>query len=370
MSVLSKGTIKESDVISTVNSAENRSAKTLKEASLLTTENMKWNRYKPVNWDSATVDRSTDNWTLGKDGHYGIVAPTGAKNALTLKNRFTSDGKNGWGYVTKTAPYRLGDFRGFDTDVKRPYMETSFESVYYDGFLYFPRVHAIASANALTPQDIINTYGNGVVEYNAHFGIMFEDTTSGYCYITTNLSPKTSSVLPSNRTYNIYPIICPRLYPSITSFNDTYDVDFFPYPNATRKLDILIDSNSSICTCSCVNMKLGSIAKFNPHWVCSTADYIVVRPVYVYKRFKTSTTGSALKSGESKLTGYQSEVQSSYKGGSTTDLFTTSVPVSDYSTMNFEIYANVEYHLTVGGADRTDTHSEYFRVNVTPVQSS
>lgn len=372
MTVLSKNTIKLSDVTATLATAENRTVTTLAEASVLTTENMKWNIYKPVNWDTPTVDRSNDNWTKGKDGHYGITAPSGSKNATTLINKFTTDGKNGWGYVSKNRPYRLADFRGFDTDVKAPSLNYNLETAYYDGLLYFSFPKAITSVNALTPIDVINTYSSDTTTYDAKFGLLFKDRTSGLYYITTNTSVRNASPLVTGRAYDIYPILSPNTYNSITAFNDTYDVDFFPYPSAKRVMNVMIYAKSKITTISCANKALGSLALLNPRFNFSTSDAerVSVKINYVYKRKKTSTTGSTLVSGESVMTGYNDTVVSSGTSKYTEYMWTRDQPFADYSTYNVEIYATTTFYKTVAGVERSVSSSATYRVNVTPMQST
>ena len=64
-----------------------------------------WAKYKPVPWDSVTVDRNS-NWFKGNNGLCGLNIPTASGTPDDIYNLQ-------WGYAPPSSYFRLGDFDGY-----------------------------------------------------------------------------------------------------------------------------------------------------------------------------------------------------------------------------------------------------------------
>ena len=184
----------------------------------------KWTRYKPVDWDAVAIDIKS-NWS-GKGGHCNWSFPT--TTSLSGIPAFYSKTNNGWSYSTVSAPYRLGDFNGYDSNATTPisiYCPTPVEPSKFYASIY----DNLDGGTQLSINDVI---GSGTW----YFGIALYNTSNNLSYFKTVTTPNNNETISFKTLavggYTVYPFISSTQYPndSNTEVNGT---TYIPFPIIT-----------------------------------------------------------------------------------------------------------------------------------------
>lgn len=216
MAMISKTNVNVSDIGNTLNNAGG--SVTVNEPLTYFTTSAKinmWSKYKPVPFTADFPDFSS-NWWKGNDGNCGINITK--YNSMEEIYNATVGSTNGWSYDLPTGgesePFRLGDFRGYDTEAVPP----------IKGFKFPERAGLNNDASATfeyntttedSPRLVMSDFGS--LE-NCYLGVVIWDTTLNkkIAWNTTSTTIKAGankvtvkmSVTYTGSRYKAVPFLC------------------------------------------------------------------------------------------------------------------------------------------------------------------
>lgn len=220
-----------------------------------------WAKYKPTIYPSPFPD----DWYRGGDGNYGLNISVDNK-VSTVSNLVAQYSKtnNGYGNLYKrptgnsSAPYRLGDFRGYNHKAKPeisdylPVTQLTRESAH----------ELSVSYNAITTDGDQISYTQVSAYSGFRFGFIIMNGSNLATILTASTTINNGNykvTLPANRlqlgTYQVYPMFCSADYSS----SDTLKaMNLYAVPNLTggKTLQIISQSNVVMNYFESINAKL------------------------------------------------------------------------------------------------------------------
>nr|DAG47515.1 MAG TPA: hypothetical protein [Caudoviricetes sp.] len=205
-----------------------------------------WAKYKPYHINQLFID---DNDWYNINGDHGITIPN--TTSLNSVIEFYNQNNNGFGYYRpvggENSPYRLGDFRGYDSNAKFQIKGISHPTTWVKGDGYITFGCSIYSDNELGNSIKLSDFET---LKNCYFGVMLlQDKTIKY-YRTSNktilndgISINISDSAIYSGTYDIYPFLSTASFYNNQNANNVASI-YYPIPNC-NKSNIFIKSESS-----------------------------------------------------------------------------------------------------------------------------
>lgn len=257
-------------------------------ASLCTYEGINmWAKYKPVDSDNAFLDINT-GWK-GKRNDCNINYPK-ATNIYDIKDYYSQAG-NGFTYRTASAPYRLGDFRGYNHNARSEYLKISTTSPSTEDDVSISAAYNVQSVDSdwISMKDLLN---DGSVTY--HFGVLlYNNNGNKLQYIKTSDTSVVKFKKVSAGTYTVYPFMSSVDYSS-SDFPQLQAGSYVPIP-VLQPITLVVktkeDNNASKVTLS--QDGLGNATVKNVDRVSHV--------VSLQLRFSSSKENSSMQFGEYTL---------------------------------------------------------------------
>lgn len=257
-------------------------------ASLCTYEGINmWAKYKPVDSDNAFLDINT-GWK-GKRNDCNINYPK-ATSIYDIKGYY-SQADNGFTYRTASAPYRLGDFRGYNHNARSEYLGISTTSPSAEDAVSISAAYNLQSVDSdwISMKDLLN---DGNITY--HFGVLlYNNNGNKLQYMRTSDTNVVEFTKVNAGTYTVYPFMSSVDYAS-SDFPQLQAGSYIPIPvlqPITLVVETRTDINASKVTL--IQNGLGSATIKNVDSVSHV--------VSLQLRFSSSKEYSSMQFGESIL---------------------------------------------------------------------
>ena len=212
-----------------------------------------WNKYKPTDVGGDFPEYPGTYWK-GKDGDCMMVVKT-VSNLTALENLYLT-GDTGWVYKTfdasKSTPYRLGDFRGYDTNASScissiQYSEIIEVTTSGTNNVWLTPLYKSQNNHELNLSDIWNKTTYSYMD-GWYVGFVYKSTRSSELKIITQSNPidyediNETILFPVDASYRgtftLYPVLSQHSY--TTETNVLHPSSYIcPLPNSTR-IDIEI----------------------------------------------------------------------------------------------------------------------------------
>ena len=203
-----------------------------------------WSKHKPVIWHSNTTD-DNPNWYKATDGKCGIEIPSLGSNFNIIDTSTWTRQKPGGG---SGAPFRLGDFRGYNHNAK-PLVSTNLidditvnrgSNSTWD---FYPNIITNADSSNLSLDDISlggkklgDCYVAVRIDYNGYTVYACSASTiRNYPKISVNLSSFSSNMIGQKMTARFF--ICGDYFAQKTSWI-IQDIQYCMYSDSTNKTSI------------------------------------------------------------------------------------------------------------------------------------
>lgn len=257
-------------------------------ASLCTYEGINmWAKYKPVDSDNAFLDINT-GWK-GKRNDCNINYPK-ATSIYDIKGYY-SQADNGFTYRTASAPYRLGDFRGYNHNARSEYLGIGTTSPSAEDAVSISAAYNLQSVDSdwISMKDLLN---DGDITY--HFGVLlYNNNGNKLQYMRTSDTNVVKFTKVNAGTYTVYPFMSSVDYTS-SDFPLFQAGSYIPIPvlqPITLVVETRTDINASKVTL--IQSGLGSATIKNVDSVSHV--------VSLQLRFSSSKENSSMQFGESIL---------------------------------------------------------------------
>ena len=257
-------------------------------ASLCTHEGINmWAKYKPVDSDNAFLDINT-GWK-GKRNDCNINYPK-ATSIYDIKGYY-SQADNGFTHRTASAPYRLGDFRGYNHNARSEYLGIGTTSPSAEDAVSISAAYNLQSVDSdwISMKDLLN---DGSITY--HFGVLlYNNNGNKLQYVRTSDTNVVKFKKVNAGTYTVYPFMSSVDYAS-SDFPQLQAGSYIPIP-VLQPITLVVKSREDI-NASKVTLKqsgLGSVTIKNVDNVSHV--------VSLQLRFSSSKENSSLQFGESIL---------------------------------------------------------------------
>lgn len=193
-------------------------------ATLCKSENINmWAKYKPVDSDNAFLDINT-GWK-GKRNDCNINYPK-ATNIYDIKGYY-SQADNGFTHRTASAPYRLGDFRGYNHNARSEYLGIGTTSPSAENAVIISAAYNLQSVDSdwISMKDLLN---DGSITY--HFGVLlYNNNGNKLQYIRTSDTNVVEFTKVNAGTYTVYPFMSSVDYTS-SDFPQLQAGSYIPIP--------------------------------------------------------------------------------------------------------------------------------------------
>lgn len=257
-------------------------------ASLCTYEGINmWAKYKPVDSDNAFLDINT-GWK-GKRNDCNINYPK-ATSIYDIKGYY-SQADNGFTHRTASAPYRLGDFRGYNHNARSEYLGIGTTSPSEEDAVSISAAYNLQSVDSdwISMKDLLN---DGSITY--HFGVLlYNNNGNKLQYMRTSDTNVVKFTKVNAGTYTVYPFMSSVDYTS-SDFPQLQAGSYIPIPvlqPITLVVKAKTDINASKVTL--IQNGLGSATIKNVDSVSHV--------VSLQLRFSSSKENSSMQFGESIL---------------------------------------------------------------------
>lgn len=259
-------------------------------ASLCTYEGINmWAKYKPVDSDNAFLDINT-GWK-GKRNDCNINYPK-ATSIYDIKGYY-SQADNGFTHRTASAPYRLGDFRGYNHNARSEYLGIDTTSPSAEDAVSISAAYNLQSVDSdwISMKDLLN---DGNITY--HFGVLlYNNNGNKLQYMRTSDTNVVKFTKVNAGTYTVYPFMSSVDYTS-SDFPQLQVGSYIPIP-VLQPITLVVKSRADIND-SVVTLRqdgLGSATIENVDSVSHVVSLLL--------RFSSSKENSSMQFGESILTG-------------------------------------------------------------------
>ena len=193
-------------------------------ASLCTYEGINmWAKYKPVDSDNAFLDINT-GWK-GKRNDCNINYPK-ATSIYDIKGYY-SQADNGFTHRTASAPYRLGDFRGYNHNARSEYLGIGTTSPSAEDAVSISAAYNLQSVDSdwISMKDLLN---DGNITY--HFGVLlYNNNGNKLQYMRTSDTNVVKFTKVNAGTYTVYPFMSSVDYTS-SDFPQLQAGSYIPIP--------------------------------------------------------------------------------------------------------------------------------------------
>ena len=252
-------------------------------ATLCKSENINmWSKYKPVDSDNAFLDINT-GWK-GKRNDCNINYPK-ATSIYDIKDYY-SQADNGFTHRTASAPYRLGDFRGYNHNARSEYLGISTTSPSAEDAVSISAAYNLQSADSdwISMKDLLN---DGSITY--HFGVLLYNNNSNKLqYVRTSDTNIVKFTKVSAGTYTVYPFMSSVDY-ATSDFPQLQVGSYIPIP-VLQPITLVVKNASKV---TLKQDGLGSVTIEN----VDNASHVVSLQL----RFSSSNENSNMQLGESIL---------------------------------------------------------------------
>lgn len=283
-----------------------------------------WAKYKPVDSDSPFLDIST-GWK-GKRNDCNINYPK-ATSVYDIKGYY-SQADNGFTYRTASAPYRLGDFRGYNHNARSEYLKIGTTSPSAEDAVSISAAYNLQSADSdwISMKDLLN---DGSITY--HFGVLlYNNNGDKLRYMRTSDTNVVKFTKVSAGTYTVYPFMSSVAYTS-SDFPQLQAGSYIPIP-VLQPITLVVKTKPDI-NASKVTLRQNGLGS-------ATIENVdnVSHVVSLHLRFSSSNESSSMLFGESTLIS-NTKLAS---GDSKTVLFKNKMQ----SGKSYDLWLYVDYVLT------------------------
>lgn len=257
-------------------------------ASLCTYEGINmWAKYKPVDSDNAFLDINT-GWK-GKRNDCNINYPK-ATSIYDIKGYY-SQADNGFTHRTASAPYRLGDFRGYNHNARSEYLEISTTSPSEEDAVSISAAYNLQTVDSdwISMKDLLN---DGNITY--HFGVLlYNNNGNKLQYMRTSDTNVVKFTKVNAGTYTVYPFMSSVDYTS-SDFPQLQVGSYIPIP-VLQPITLVVETRTDISAgkVTLTQSGLGSATVKNVDSVSHV--------VSLQLRFSSSKENSSMQFGESIL---------------------------------------------------------------------
>lgn len=256
-------------------------------ASLCTCEGINmWAKYKPVDSDNAFLDINT-GWK-GKRNDCNINYPK-ATSIYDIKDYY-SQADNGFTYRTASAPYRLGDFRGYNHNARSEYLGISTTSPSAEDDVSISAAYNLQSVDSdwISMKDLLN---DGSITY--HFGVLLYNNRNKLQYMRTSDTNVVKFTKVNAGTYTVYPFMSSVDYAS-SDFPQLQAGSYIPIP-VLQPITLVVKTKPDINGSKVILRQIGTGS--------ATIDNVdrVSHIVSLQLRFSSSKENSSMQFGETIL---------------------------------------------------------------------
>lgn len=256
-------------------------------ASLCTYEGINmWAKYKPVDSDNAFLDINT-GWK-GKRNDCNINYPK-ATSIYDIKGYY-SQADNGFTHRTASAPYRLGDFRGYNHNARSEYLEIGTTSPSAEDAVSISAAYNLQSVDSdwISMKDLLN---DGNITY--HFGVLlYNNNGNKLQYMRTSDTNTVKFTKVNAGTYTVYPFMSSVAYTS-SDFPQLQAGSYIPIP-VLQPITLVVKTRTD--NASKVTLRQSGLGS-------ATIENVdrVSHVVSLQLRFSSSKENSSMQVGESIL---------------------------------------------------------------------
>lgn len=257
-------------------------------ASLCTYEGINmWAKYKPVDSDNAFLDINT-GWK-GKRNDCNINYPK-ATSIYDIKGYY-SQADNGFTHRTASAPYRLGDFRGYNHNARSEYLGISTTSPSTEDAVSISAAYNLQSVDSdwISMKDLLN---DDNITY--HFGVLlYNNNGNKLQYMRTSDTNVVKFTKVNAGTYTVYPFMSSVDYAS-SDFPQLQAGSYIPIP-VLQPITLVVKNRTDInaSKVTLIQSGLGSATIKN----VDSMSHVVSLQL----RFSSSKENSSMQFGESIL---------------------------------------------------------------------
>ena len=257
-------------------------------ASLCTYEGINmWAKYKPVDSDNAFLDINT-GWK-GKRNDCNINYPK-ATSIYDIKGYY-SQADNGFTYRTASAPYRLGDFRGYNHNARSEYLGIGTTSPSAEDAVSISAAYNLQSVDSdwISMKDLLN---DGNITY--HFGVLlYNNKGNKLQYMRTSDTNVVKFTKVRAGTYTVYPFMSSVDYTS-SDFPQLQAGSYIPIP-VLQPITLVVKARTDI-NASKVTLSQSDFGSATVENVDSVSHVVSLQ-----LRFSSSKEFSSMQFGESIL---------------------------------------------------------------------
>lgn len=257
-------------------------------ASLCTYEGINmWAKYKPVDSDNAFLDINT-GWK-GKRNDCNINYPK-ATSIYDIKGYY-SQADNGFTHRTASAPYRLGDFRGYNHNARSEYLGIGTTSPSAEDAVSISAAYNLQSVDSdwISMKDLLD---DDNITY--HFGVLlYNNNGDNLQYMRTSDTNIVKFTKVHAGTYTVYPFMSSVDYTS-SDFPQLQVGSYIPIP-VLQPITLVVKTKTDI-NASNVTLRQSGLGSATIENVDSVSHV-----VSLYLRFSSSKEYSSMQFGESVL---------------------------------------------------------------------
>lgn len=257
-------------------------------ASLCTYEGINmWAKYKPVDSDNAFLDINT-GWK-GKRNDCNINYPK-ATSIYDIKGYY-SQADNGFTHRTASAPYRLGDFRGYNHNARSEYLGIDTTSPSAEDAVSISAAYNLQSVDSdwISMKDLLN---DGNITY--HFGVLlYNNDVNKLQYMRTSDTNVVKFTKVNAGTYTVYPFMSSVDYTS-SDFPQLQAGSYIPIP-VLQPITLVVKTRTDI-NASKVTLRQSGLGSATIKNVDSVSHVVSLQ-----LRFSSSKENSSMQFGESIL---------------------------------------------------------------------
>lgn len=246
-----------------------------------------WAKYKPVDSDNAFLDINT-GWK-GKRNDCNINYPK-ATSIYDIKGYY-SQADNGFTHRTASAPYRLGDFRGYNHNARSEYIEIGTTSPSTEDAVSISAAYNQQSVDSdwISMKDLLN---DDNITY--HFGVLlYNNNGDKLQYMRTSDTNTVKFTKVNAGTYTVYPFMSSVAYTS-SDFPLLQAGSYIPIP-VLQPITLVVKTRTDI-NASKVTLSQNGLGSATIENVDSVSHVVSLQ-----LRFSSSTVNSSMQFGEAIL---------------------------------------------------------------------
>lgn len=246
-----------------------------------------WAKYKPVDSDNAFLDINT-GWK-GKRNDCNINYPK-ATSIYDIKGYY-SQADNGFTHRTASAPYRLGDFRGYNHNARSEYLEIGTTSPSAEDAVSISAAYNLQSVDSdwISMKDLLD---DGSITY--HFGVLlYNNNGNKLQYMRTSDTNTVKFTKVNAGTYTVYPFMSSVAYTS-SDFPQLQAGSYIPIP-VLQPITLVVKTRADI-NAGKVTLRQSSLGSATIENVDSVSHVVSLQ-----LRFSSSKQNSSMQVGESIL---------------------------------------------------------------------